>query len=280
VSYSKLHSSVVNSSLWTQPDQVRLLFVTLLALADKEGYVFGSRTRLLQIANVAPSDDLDPWEVLLGPDPDSSDLRRCPENEGRRIEEVEGGFRLLNFEYYRALRHDEDRREQNRAAQARYRQAHKPASARSKRESAKRKQKVSTISQGQPISEAEAEADPEKTLQKTVEARPKAPPDSRVLDFLNWYQGEYARRRNGAPFLVNWGKDGAIVRRLLAACDFERLKLCAIILLSDKTDDPFIVDSDRGIGVFAARFNWLSDRLAAWEARQAQGGADVRTVRR
>lgn len=120
MSYSKLHSSLVNSSLWTEPDAVRLLFITLLAMCDRDGVVYGSRLGLSRIAHISVDEIEEAWETLLDADPESSDRMRAPENEGRRIEEVSGGFRLLNFEYYRGLRNDDERREQNREAQARF----------------------------------------------------------------------------------------------------------------------------------------------------------------
>src|SRR5580765_4804640 len=155
MAYSKLYSSIVHSSLWTEPDHIRILFITLLAIADWEGYVYGSRNGLIRLANLDPDDcaQTDPFQALLDPDKDSSDLLRNPENEGRRIEAVPGGFKILNFLYYRGLRHDDDRREQNREAQQRFR---------SKRASAKvsqHKPASAEVIQGKPISEAEAEAE-------------------------------------------------------------------------------------------------------------------------
>ena len=144
--FSKLHSSLVNSSLWTQPDSTRLLFVTLLAICDRDGVVLGSREGIARIANINKDEVFAAWETLLSPDPDSSDKERAPENEGRRVEALSGGFRILNYAYYRGIRNDEDRREQNREAQERWR--NKPRSAR--------------VSHGKPRSahaEAEAEAE-------------------------------------------------------------------------------------------------------------------------
>jgi hypothetical protein len=163
MAYSKLHSSIVHSSLWTEPDHIRILFITLLAIADSEGYVFGSRNGLIRLANLDPDDcaQTDPFQALLDPDKDSSDLLRNPENEGRRIEAVPGGFRILNFLHYRGLRHDGDRRDTNREAQRRHRERvsqGQPASAKVSQgqpQSAK-------VSHSQPISEAEAEADTER----------------------------------------------------------------------------------------------------------------------
>ncbi len=151
MAYSKLHSSLVNSSLWTEPDNVRILFITLLSICDQHGEIQGVKSGLERIANIDPGPDYgggcDPWSVLMSEDKQSSDRYRNPENEGRRIEEIPGGFRLLNFLYYRSLRNEDDRREQNRRAQAKFR--NKPESA--------------IVSQGKPQkAHTEAEANKQK----------------------------------------------------------------------------------------------------------------------
>lgn len=152
--YSKLYSSIVNSSLWGEPDHIRLLFITLLAMADREGYVYGSKRGLERAANIEYDPDCqdDPWKALMSPDKESSDLMRNPENDGRRIEEVPGGFRLLNFIYYRSLRNEDDRREQNKEAQRKHRERLKV----SQRQPASAK-----VSQHKPISDADADAEEE-----------------------------------------------------------------------------------------------------------------------
>lgn len=132
--YSKLFSSLVNSSLWSEPDHIRLLFITLLSLADRDGIVYGSRSGLERAAMIDPdaAEEINPWDSLMAPDNDSSDLMRNPENEGRRIEEIPGGFRLINYTYYKGIRDSEDRKAQNREAQRRFRNKisnGKPASA-------------------------------------------------------------------------------------------------------------------------------------------------------
>lgn len=104
---------------------------------------------------------------------------------------------------------------------------------------------------------------------KTASPGPvKEQPDPRVKEFIAWFQNAYKTKRNGADYMVKWEKDAPNVKKLLKATSMDRLQKCAQILLSEKTDDDFIVQSDRGIGVLSAKFNWLSERLAAWEARQ------------
>ncbi len=109
-------------------DHVRLLFITLLALSDRDGIVYGSRSGLMRAAmiDLDAAEEHDPWRILMGPDDDSSDLMRNPENEGRRIEEIPGGFKIINYTYYRSLRDAEDRKAQNREAQQRHREKVSP----------------------------------------------------------------------------------------------------------------------------------------------------------
>ena len=91
MSYTKLFSSIVHSSLWSASDPTRLLFIAMLAMADKEGVVYGSRSGLARVANISPELAEVAFAELLGPDPNSSDALRSPENEGRRIEVYPGG---------------------------------------------------------------------------------------------------------------------------------------------------------------------------------------------
>jgi hypothetical protein len=151
--------------------------MTLLAMCDKDGIVYGSRPGIERIANIDPEEAEEAWLALLSPDPHSSDKIRAPEHEGRRIAEVSGGFHLLNFEYYRNLRNDDERREQNRQAQARFKAKGKKSAevSQDKPEVSKGKPEVST---GKPqvitgnhesAESAQAEAEP---LEREVRARP------------------------------------------------------------------------------------------------------------
>jgi hypothetical protein len=96
---------------------------------------------------------------------------------------------------------------------------------------------------------------------------PKAP-DSPTQIFLKWFAEEYSKRRNGAKYLIAWDKHGGQVKRMLGAVELRELQIYAQIMLSDKCEDEFICNSDRGIGVLEAKFSWLSERYAAWKARQ------------
>lgn len=63
---------------------------------------------------------------LESPDPES----RSPEMDGARIVRMDDhrawGWQIVNYGKYRAIRSEEDRREQNRLAQERFRNKSKP----------------------------------------------------------------------------------------------------------------------------------------------------------
>ncbi len=165
-------------------DHVRLLFITLLALADREGVVYGSRNGLMRAAmiDLDAADEHDPWRILMGPDDDSSDLMRNPDNEGRRLEEVPGGFRIINYTYYKGLRDSEDRRVQNQEAQRRHREKvspDKPVSA--------------TVSHRNPI-ESKSETKTKKEDKRGAQARPTIEQVIELIgetagrDFFDYYE--------------------------------------------------------------------------------------------
>lgn len=116
------------------------------------------------------------------------------------------------------------------------------------------------------------QTEPKKSKEQK-DSPPKGPADPRVREFLVWFTEEYKTRRFGAEYLVSWPKHTAIVRRLLKGSSLERMQNCARILLSEKTEDDYIVNSDRGIEVFSGKYNWLSERLARFEASRKVGAA-------
>jgi uncharacterized protein YdaU (DUF1376 family) len=110
-----------------------------------------------------------------------------------------------------------------------------------------------------------------KTVCKEHRQAPAEKAPSPTREFLGWFQGEYRARRNGATYFVRWDAHSALVKRLLTTFPADRLKKHAQILLSDKTDDEWIVSTDRGIEVLSSKINWLEERLCQWEtARRAR----------
>ena len=82
----------------------------MLAMADHAGRVWGSIPGLANRARVSVEDVEKALESFLAPDKYS----RTQAFEGRRIEVIEGGWRLLNHAKYRALRDEEAKKESKR----------------------------------------------------------------------------------------------------------------------------------------------------------------------
>ena len=110
VGYTKLFGSIIASTIWREPDHVRLVWITMLAAANQHGVVEASVPGLADFARVTVEQCRDALRVLSSPDPDS----RTSDHEGRRIEMIEGGFKLLNHAKYRGKLNEDDRREYKR----------------------------------------------------------------------------------------------------------------------------------------------------------------------
>lgn len=112
--YTKLFNSILHSTIWSEPNEVRILWITMLAMADKYGDVNASVPGLARMAGITTEQAQDGLTRFLSPDQYS----RTPDNEGRRISEIKGGWHLLNHGHYRALMSAEERKEYNRVKQA------------------------------------------------------------------------------------------------------------------------------------------------------------------
>jgi hypothetical protein len=99
MSYTKLFSSIVTSTIWTEDAKICKVWVTMLAIANKHGEVHASIPGLAQIAGLGLHDTEHAINKFLSPDKYS----RTPDDEGRRIEMIEGGWLLLNHAKYRAM---------------------------------------------------------------------------------------------------------------------------------------------------------------------------------
>ena len=118
MTYTKLFGSILDSTVWRTPAPTRLVWITMLAMCDRDGVVEASVPGLALRAGVAREDAEAALLAFLSPDPDS----RTPDFEGRRIEKVDGGWRLLNHGKYRDRLSLEDRRERDRIRQRRKRE--------------------------------------------------------------------------------------------------------------------------------------------------------------
>lgn len=113
----KLFGSILDSTVWFEDDSTRLVWVTMLAMADSKGYVGASVPGIANRARVTVEQAEKALAVFLAPDPRS----RSKEHDGRRIAEVERGWVLLNYLKFREQRDQETRRAQYRESKARAR---------------------------------------------------------------------------------------------------------------------------------------------------------------
>lgn len=97
MSYVKLFGSILASTIWREPPTTRVLWITMLAMADRDGVVEASVPGLADLARLSIDECRRGLASLEGPDPDS----RTIAHEGRRIAKVDGGWLVLNYEFYR-----------------------------------------------------------------------------------------------------------------------------------------------------------------------------------
>lgn len=105
--YTKLFSTIISSTIWREPKETKVLWITMLAMATKDGEVEASIPGLAHLAGLTVDETELALRTLLAPDPFS----RSKENAGRRIETIDGGWVLINHAKYRAAMSQDDRRE-------------------------------------------------------------------------------------------------------------------------------------------------------------------------
>ncbi len=178
VTFTKLFSSITASTVWCEDPETKIVWITMLAMSDRNGRVWGSIPGIAGIARVSVEGCRIAIGKFLGPDPDS----RTKEHEGRRIEPIDGGWRLLNYEKYRSLRDEEERKEYKREWIKNKRAVDK---------------NVDNVDKSRPpYTNAEAEAEAEAIQKKKTTARKPAPIEFEEL------KASYPKRA-GDP---GWGK--------------------------------------------------------------------------
>lgn len=106
ITFTKLFSSITESTIWSESSDIRVVWITMLAMADRKGRIWSSIPGLANRSQVTLEQTEIALQKFLLPDTYS----RTKDLEGRRIEIIDGGWRLLNHEKYRSLRDDEERK--------------------------------------------------------------------------------------------------------------------------------------------------------------------------
>lgn len=105
--FVKIWDTILRSSVWDESPDVRVMWLTFLCLADQDGFVEGVESSMARAANLPRPQAREAIRVLEAPDLES----KSQEYAGRRIEKVEGGWMVLNYQRYRDLQTAEQARD-------------------------------------------------------------------------------------------------------------------------------------------------------------------------
>lgn len=179
--FTKLFSSITESTIWVESANVRLVWITMLAMADSKGRVWASVPGLANRARVPVEDVEEALGKFLGPDKYS----RTPDNEGRRIEKIDGGWRLLNHAKYREIRDTEAVKESKRNYINNRRAKERASTVEQSRTQS------NTVDSSRANAEADSEADAE--AKQTPKSKPSATPPSEALESLPFCSLEFEK---------------------------------------------------------------------------------------
>lgn len=116
--YNKLFTKILDSSIWLESTPTRIVWLTFIAVMDEVGFVqFAAVGNVANRARVTLDEAQEAIKALEGPDDESGD----PDNDGRRIERVPGGWMVLNAQKHRDLVTRAIKQEQTRERVAKHR---------------------------------------------------------------------------------------------------------------------------------------------------------------
>ena len=95
--WTKLYASILDSSVWFESKEAKILWVTMLAAKNENGFVRGTMKSLANKAVLTEEECAAAIKILESPDKES----RTRENQGRRVKRVDGGWEVLNHFLYR-----------------------------------------------------------------------------------------------------------------------------------------------------------------------------------
>ena len=110
MSYVKLICNILDSTLWVENSDTRVVFITMLAMSDSEGVCMSTAPGIARRANISISSVRKALVILESPDTDS----RSTNDHGRRIERIDGGYRIINYLAYRNKDHTAALRQRKR----------------------------------------------------------------------------------------------------------------------------------------------------------------------
>ena len=233
--YTKLFNSIVTSTIWTEDDKTRIVWITMLAMSDQNGEVHASIPGLARVAGVTLEDCELAIGKLLSPDPYS----RTPDNQGRRIAPIDGGWELLNHRKYRMMASKEDEKRSNAIRQERFRSRH--ASVTDSNGPITHHNGRITEIRDIADTEVKVDSDSDSDSEKKKKTTPK--PSPAALDgFVEFWQA-YPKKQGKEPARKVWMRDRPDIQKVLMALEWQ------------KTEDQWTKDGGQYIPLPATYLN-------------------------
>lgn len=183
--FVKLYSRITESSLMEQPIEVRYTFMMLLAIADSTGRVVGTDIAIARRINLPLLTFVNSVNSLKEPDPDSN----SKEEDGRRVvsSDSERGYQIVNYQKYRNLKDENEKREYMRTYMRNRREAEKSV-------------KSVNFCKDPSIDVTQAEAEAEAEVKTKTPPTPKPPKPKPLTDpsFDRFWRAYPNRKAKGA----------------------------------------------------------------------------------
>lgn len=207
--YVKLYGSIIHSSIWAAPDHVRLVWITMLAMADMFGKVEASIVGIAGASRVSVAQAEEAINILMGPDPHSKDG-----TTGERIAKVDRGWEIINHGYYRDLRSPK----QVKWANDKARQREAGGQSRTVRDvhSCPKDSVYVSVSESSGSGERRESERGEATPKKR-KPREKREESSLFIEFMDAYAKKLARSAAWAKWQEKIGDDEELARRVIKA---------------------------------------------------------------
>ena len=253
MSFVKIHGSILDSSIWGESLPTRVVWITMLAMADENGIVEASVGGLARRAVVTIEECREALSAFAGPDPDSRD-----DSTGERVEKVPGGWMILNHAEYR----DKQTRAQVLAAK-------RSREYRDRQKAGVTRNAISARHELPPSeAEAEAEADSASPVPTEPTKRPapqaaagelfgkkprgKKKPTTAQAELVEWFQTAFTHHRGDTYHAAT--KDFVAAAGLLAVHSRDEIEYRAETMLM-KTSDFWIENSN--LNILLSRWNSL-----------------------
>ncbi len=263
--YNKIFTKILDSSIWLEPSGTRLIWLTFIAAMDEDGFAsFASVANLAHRARVPIEETQAAVECLENADPNSSD----PDNDGRRIERVPGGWMILNAPKYRDLVTRTVIKEQTRMRVARHRQSKKDAS------NAPVTESNAGVTQGNEIvtpsdTATKAEGKARKRAEVSIRKEAAGP----HAEFIRRWTEEYPKHHDGNAYVFQAAKDGAAAATLVTKTGKTVDQLIALSIEAWSEDNREQFDCKQAVTIAGlnSRFNQILEvSTASFKAKKGK----------